>query len=106
MAMKQIIEWLAALFGNHKQEPGESDKVLVGISEDGINLIKRFEGCRLTAYRDPVGVLTIGRGDTENVHEGMRITQQEADTRLHTRLDSEFVPGVLDNITRSMRQHQ
>lgn len=28
----------------------------------GIQLIQHFEGCRLTAYRDPVGVLTIGYG--------------------------------------------
>ena len=30
------------------------------ISENGLALIKRFEGLRLTAYQDSVGVWTIG----------------------------------------------
>ena len=34
------------------------------ISPDGINLIKQFERCRLTAYQDSVGVWTIGYGTT------------------------------------------
>ena len=34
------------------------------ISKTGIDLIKEFEGCHLTAYRDEVGVWTIGYGIT------------------------------------------
>ena len=34
------------------------------ISKKGIDLIKKFEGCHLTAYRDEVGVWTIGYGVT------------------------------------------
>lgn len=30
------------------------------INQDGIDLIKRFEGLRLTSYKDPVGIWTIG----------------------------------------------
>jgi len=30
------------------------------ISDKGLSLIKEFEGCKLTAYKDIVGVLTIG----------------------------------------------
>lgn len=42
--------------------------------------IKGWEGCRLTAYRCPAGVLTIGYGHTgPDVHPGMKITQAEAD---------------------------
>lgn len=52
------------------------------ISENGLNLIKKFEGCRLEAYRDPAGVLTIGYGHTHGVQEGMRITQETADEYL------------------------
>ena len=33
-------------------------------SQNGINLIKEFEGCRLTAYKCPAGVWTIGIGHT------------------------------------------
>lgn len=57
------------------------------ISENGINLIKQFEGCRLTAYQDSVGVWTIGYGwtqpvDGKPVAKGMAITQQKADDLL------------------------
>jgi lysozyme len=33
-------------------------------SDKGIALIKQFEGCKLTAYQDSVGVWTIGYGWT------------------------------------------
>lgn len=54
------------------------------LSPDGVKLIQKWESCRLTAYRDTGGVLTIGWGHTSNagppvVKPGMRITQAEAD---------------------------
>ena len=51
-------------------------------SSVGINLIKSFEGCRLTSYRDAAGVLTIGYGHTSGVKENQTITQKEADDLL------------------------
>ena len=48
-------------------------------SQIGINMIKRFEGCRLTAYRCPAGVPTIGYGHTAGVRMGQRITQEQAE---------------------------
>ena len=51
----------------------------MNISERGLNLIKSYEGCRLTAYRCPANVLTIGWGHTKNVYECMSITQAQAD---------------------------
>lgn len=51
-------------------------------SREGINLIKQFEGCRLTAYRCPAGVWTIGYGHTEDVRQGDTITQAQADGML------------------------
>ena len=47
-------------------------------SQRGINLIKQFEGVRLTAYKCPAGVYTIGYGHTRGVQRGMRITEEEA----------------------------
>jgi hypothetical protein len=48
-------------------------------SSNGIALIQRFEGIRLTAYRDIVGVLTIGYGHTgPDVTPGLTITQPRA----------------------------
>lgn len=53
----------------------------------GLELIKHFEGCELVAYRDSVGVWTIGYGHTSNagdpqVTSGLRITQEQAETIL------------------------
>ena len=52
---------------------------LMNISQKGIDLIKKFEGCKLYSYRDSVGVATIGYGHTKNVKIGMSITQAQAD---------------------------
>ena len=51
------------------------------ISQRGINLIKRWEGCRLGAYRDVKGVFTIGWGTTDPKYafDGNEITQSQAD---------------------------
>lgn len=54
----------------------------MNISENGLNLIKSFEGCRLTAYTDAVGVWTIGWGHTGGVYAGQTITQVQADQLL------------------------
>jgi lysozyme len=43
-------------------------------SEKGIELIKRFEGCKLTAYKCPAGILTIGYGHTYGVKPLMKFT--------------------------------
>ena len=44
-------------------------------SAAGVELIKKFEGCELTAYHDAVGVLTIGYGHTgPDVKENQVIT--------------------------------
>ena len=48
-------------------------------SKNGLNLTEQFEGCKLTAYHDAIGVLTIGYGHTTDVYEGQVITQQQAE---------------------------
>jgi lysozyme len=54
------------------------------INQQGLDLIKSFEGCKLNAYLDSVNVPTIGYGATyyengEKVKLGDKITQQRAD---------------------------
>lgn len=51
-------------------------------SQACINMIKRFEGCRLRSYRCPAGVWTIGYGHTLGVKPGMSITQEQAEEYL------------------------
>lgn len=55
-------------------------------SQRGIDLIKQFEGLRLTAYKCPAGVYTIGYGHTRGVKRGMKITEEEASAYLTTDL--------------------
>lgn len=55
-------------------------------SQRGIDLIKQFEGLRLTAYKCPAGVYTIGYGHTRGVKRGMKITEEEASAYLATDL--------------------
>lgn len=53
-------------------------------SEEGLKLTMEFEGCRLKAYKDGGGVLTIGYGHTLGVKEGDVITQEQAVAYLRT----------------------
>lgn len=48
-------------------------------SDDGIALIKNFEGVRLKAYDDGVGVWTIGVGHTKGVKPGDVATMEQVD---------------------------
>lgn len=49
----------------------------------GLSLTEQFEGCRLTAYQDQVGVWTIGYGHTgPDVTPGLTITQDQAQALL------------------------
>ena len=51
-------------------------------SQKGIDLIKKFEGCRLKAYKCPANVWTIGYGHTGNVKPNDVITQEQAEELL------------------------
>ena len=52
------------------------------ISQNGLNLIKQYEGLRLSAYKDPAGIPTIGYGHTKNVVLGQKITEEKAEALL------------------------
>ena len=53
------------------------------ISRDGLELLKRLEGCKLRAYLDKVGKWTIGYGSTgPNVRAGLTINLDEANDLL------------------------
>jgi lysozyme len=55
----------------------------VRTSENGVELIKRFEGLELEAYQDIAGIWTIGYGHTgPDVEPGMKISEREAEEML------------------------
>lgn len=58
------------------------------INDAGLELIKRFEGVRLSAYQDVAGTWTIGYGHTRGVFPTMHITEQQAETALKDDLDA------------------
>lgn len=69
----------------------------------GLELIKRFEGLRLKAYKCPAGVWTIGWGHTKDVKAGQEITEHQAEAILDVDLDAyesaveELCPGANEN---------
>ena len=76
------------------------------ISQAGIDVLKHFEGCKLKAYRDSVGVLTIGYGSTgSHVSEGMNISQTEAEELLKKDL-ARFEKGVENLVTVTINDNQ
>lgn len=80
------------------------------ISETGIALIKKFEGCELKAYQDSVGVWTIGYGWTHPVNgrkvgAGMVITQATAESLLREGVRP-FADGVSKLVTVAINQNQ
>lgn len=64
-------------------------------SKDGLHLTEQFEGCKLVAYQDSVGIWTIGYGHTRGVHAGMTCTQEQAEQWLR-----EDVQIAQDNVNQ------
>ncbi len=68
------------------------------ISQRGVDLIKEFEGCRLTAYLDELAkppVWTIGYGHTRTAREGLTVSQDTAERLLRADV-GEFAYVVLN----------
>jgi GH24 family phage-related lysozyme (muramidase) len=76
----------------------------MSVNQATIDLIKQFEGCKLTAYQDIVGVWTIGYGITDGAGvgikpaQGMTITQDRAEDLLRQAVDqfAEKVDALID----------
>ena len=74
-------------------------------SQEGLALIKKFEGCKLKAYKCSAGVWTIGYGHTAGVKEGDVISQPEADKLLEEDI-AKFEDYVSDNVIVELNQNQ
>ena len=79
--------------------------ILMKLGEKGTEILKYFEGCKLTAYQDSVGVWTIGYGHTKGVYDGMTITQDEAEQMLLTELE-EYEGYIESMVTVPLTQNQ
>ena len=81
------------------------------MSSEGIDaLLKPFEGCKLTAYRCPANICTIGYGHTSaagqpSVMDGMKITQKQAEDILRRDL-VKYETYVHDMVQQPLTQHQ
>jgi GH24 family phage-related lysozyme (muramidase) len=96
--------------GNNSNNPsrptGGSGSSDGKISQKGIDLVKSFEGGPyLEAYKDPVGVWTIGYGTTSGVKSGMRITKAQAEQYLREDLN-QFEKAVKDNVKVALNTDQ
>jgi lysozyme len=81
------------------------------MSQEGIDaLLKKYEGCKLKAYRCPANICTIGYGHTSAagapiVLDGMTLTQKQCDDILRKDL-VKFETAVHDMVTQPLNQHQ
>lgn len=74
------------------------------ISRNGLDLIKGFEGLRLTAYKCPAGVWTVGYGHTSCVLPNMEIDEDEAEAMLLG--DIQPIEELLNILGINFRQEQ
>ena len=75
------------------------------ISEEGKNLIKKFEGCELEAYKWAAGVWTIGYGHIKTAVEGMKIDQATANELFDEEM-GEYETYVNTAVTVPLSQNQ
>ncbi len=74
-------------------------------SQEGLELIKKFEGCKLKSYKCPAGVWTIGYGHTEDIKEGDIVSPEEANKLLRADV-FKFEEYVTDNVIVNLTQNQ
>jgi lysozyme len=83
----------------------------MNINQATIDLVKEFEGLELKAYRDPVGVLTIGYGYTNHAGYGPGVkvgdvwTEAMAEEMLITGL-RKFADQIIPHFTRKPTENQ
>lgn len=74
-------------------------------SQNGVNLIKSFEGLRLNSYQDSVGVWTIGFGTTRGIKAGMTISAEQAERMLQNDI-ARFEPQIEHLVNVELSQSQ
>lgn len=95
MSIQIIIRNLLQIWRGKSRTVGMESGVM--LNKATIDLIKRFEGCRLEAYQDIVGVWTIGYGHTKTAKPGLTWTQEHADTQLELEAN-QYAEEVADRL--------
>jgi lysozyme len=78
---------------------------MMKLSKVGADLIQKYEGCSLKAYKCPAGIWTIGYGHTGGVKQGQVLTQAQADKLFDTDIQR-FVEGVNKCVKVDINQNQ
>lgn len=86
-----------------KSEPTETVKL--SVSENLVNMIKRFESFKANPYICPGGALTIGYGQTIKPGEYTSVTKEQADAMLRKTI-AKFEAAVKKLITVPVSQNQ
>ena len=77
-------------------------------SQDAVNLIKQYEGLRLTAYQDSIGKWTIGYGTTiingTPVQPGQTITTAQAEEYLLSHIKLNVSPTISSSVKAPITQ--
>jgi len=82
------------------------------ISEEGLALIKHFEGCPVNGAGDPVaylcpaGVWTIGYGHTKRVKEHNRWSMDHAEYILKEEIENDYEKHIKELVKVKLEQHQ
>ena len=74
-------------------------------SRKGFELIKKYEGLKLSTYRDSAGILTIGYGHTKTVQPGMTINNEMAEILLKDDV-TDAENAVKDLVNVELNQNQ
>jgi lysozyme len=81
----------------------------MSLGQNGLDLIKNFEGTRLESYQDSVGIWTIGTGSIringQPVQQGMIITEDQANQLLTEELNH-FVEIINHVVQVDLTQNQ
>lgn len=100
--MAQIVEVILEVIRQLLNKNTASKKV---DAIDSTEVLRRFEGLELKAYKCPAGVMTIGYGHTKTAKAGMVITEAEAEALL--REDLAWVEDTINTkVTVPLTQNQ
>ena len=79
--------------------------IIPNIPVCGLNLIKSFENCKLSAYQDQAGIWTIAYGHTQGVKEGDTCAQAQADAWLASDCSNAWA-AIQRNVKVPLTQNQ